>query len=303
MSSSTPGPGPGATSAAAAREQALTDQVVASLDGAADPRFREVMTALVRHLHAAAREVRLTEAEWQAAITFLTRAGQACDDRRQELVLLSDVLGISMLTVTVNQAPPGVTESTVVGPFFVADAPHVPLGGDLARGAPGTPCWVSGTVRSSDGTALAGARLDVWEADDEGLYDVQRPGGELTGRGHLLADDAGGFRFWSVRPAAYPIPDDGPVGELLAAAGRGPMRPAHVHFRISAPGHRTLTTHVFAAGDPWLGDDAVFGVKDSLVAEFVEHGPGDPPPPGGPTGTPWTSLVYDFVLAPEGAPA
>lgn len=281
----------------AGREQALTDQVVASFAAAADPRFREVMTSLVRHLHGFVRDVRLTEAEWEAAVGFLTRAGQACDGSRQEVVLLSDVLGISMLTVTVDEAPRGGTESTVLGPFFSTAAPQVPLGGDLARGASGTPCWVTGTVRSADGSRLAGARLDVWQADDDGLYDVQRAGGQPHGRGYLVADDEGGFRFWSVRPAPYPIPADGPVGELLAAAGRGPMRPAHVHFRVTAPGHRTVTTHVFAAGDPWLDADAVFGVRASLVAEFVEHTADDPAPPGGPTDAPWASLAYDFVLA------
>jgi hydroxyquinol 1,2-dioxygenase len=282
----------------AAREQALTDQVVASLGGAGDPRFREVMTSLVGHLHGFVRDVRLTEPEWEAAIAFLTRTGRTCDDKRQEFVLLSDVLGVSMLTVTVNEAPPGVTESTVFGPFFVDDAPFVPLGGDLARGASGTPCWVSGAVRSADGTPLAGARLDVWEADDDGFYDVQLAADVVQGRGYVIADDEGGFRFWSVRPAAYPIPVDGPVGDLLAAAGRGPMRPAHIHFRITAPGHRTLTTHVFASGDRWLDDDAVFGVKASLVADFVDHPTGEAPP--GAPGGPWASMSYDFVLAPEG---
>ncbi|HKT01145.1 MAG TPA: dioxygenase [Rugosimonospora sp.] len=282
------------------REQAVTDQVVASFAGAREERFRVVLGALVRHLHAAAREVRLTQDEWFAAIDFLTRTGQLCDDRRQEFVLLSDVLGLSMLTIGINaEADPVVTESTVFGPFFVAGSPRVELGADLAAGASGVPCWVEGTVRGVAGEAVAGARVEVWEADEDGFYDVQYADRRTANRGHLFTDAGGGFRFWSVRPAAYPIPADGPVGELLAAAGRGPMRPAHIHFMITARGYRRLITHVFAAGDPYLDNDAVFGVKDSLVAEFADHAPGEAPPPGGPEGGAWASLRYDFVLATE----
>ena len=281
------------------RERAVTEAVVAGFDSAGSARYREVMTSLVRHLHGFAREVRLTQSEWDTAIDFLTRAGRITDDRRQEFILLSDVLGLSMLIVGINApASAGATESTVFGPFFSADAPRVELGGDLAHGAAGTPCWVSGQVRSVDGTPLPGARIEAWEADEDGFYDVQYPDGRMQGRGWLSAGRDGGYRFWSVTPSAYPIPADGPVGELLTAAGRGPMRPAHLHFKVDAPGHRTLITHVFAAGDEYLDDDAVFGVKDSLIAEFVRHEGGTAPDGSAREGR-WDSVAFDLVLARE----
>ncbi|MFG3055471.1 dioxygenase [Kitasatospora sp. NPDC048239] len=283
---------------AARREEAVTERVLASFDQSPDPRLREVMHSLVRHLHAFARDVRLSEAEWETAIEFLTRAGHITDERRQEFILLSDVLGLSMLTVAINeQDTQGATEATVFGPFFVDDAPEAPLGGNLARGATGTPFYVSGQVRSVDGTPIDGARVDVWGADDDGYYDVQYDGDRSAGRGWLRTDPDGGYRFWTVLPAPYPIPHDGPVGDLLAAAGRGPMRPAHLHFKVAAPGHRTLITHVFVAGDPYLDRDAVFGVKDSLVVEPGHHRAG-PAPDGTHPRDNWTSMTFDLVLAP-----
>jgi maleylacetate reductase len=280
-----------------AREEAVTGEVLASFAGADAARYREIMQSLVRHLHAFAREVRLTESEWEQGIGFLTRAGHITDDRRQEFILLSDVLGLSMLTVAINApASAGATESTVVGPFFVADAPEVPLGGDIAGEAKGRPCYVSGTVQGTGGEPLPGARIEVWESDEDGFYDVQYPDGRIGGRGWLRSGPDGGYRFWSVRPAPYPIPDDGPVGALLTAAGRGPMRPAHLHFKVEAPGYRTLITHIFVAGDPYLDRDAVFGVKDSLITDFAEHPPG-PGPDGRPLDEPWTSVRFDIVLA------
>ena len=284
-----------------ARELAVTEEVVASFDGAQSARYREVMQSLVRHVHDFVRDVRLTDDEWHEAIGFLTRTGHMCDDQRQEFVLLSDVLGLSMLTVAVNEvADPAVTQTTVFGPFFVEGSPEIELGGDLAAGAVGQPCWVEGTVRGVGGEPVAGARIDVWEADGEGLYDVQYDCAVTANRGHLFADAAGSFRFWSVRPVAYPIPTDGPVGRLLAAAGRGGMRPAHIHFMIRAAGYRKLTTHLFVAGDEYLSDDAVFGVKEQLIADFVDHPAAQPPPPGGPAGSDWSSMSFDFVLAPDG---
>ena len=278
------------------REQAVTDEVVASFAGTPDPRLREIVQSLTRHLHAFARDVRLTQEEWDAGIGFVTRVGHHTDARRQEFILLSDVLGLSMLTVGINApASPGATASTVFGPFFVEDAPEVPLGGDIARGAKGTPCWVSGTVRSTGGGPIAGARIEVWEADEDGFYDVQYEGDRNAGRGRLRSGAGGEYRFWAVRPSAYGIPDDGPVGDLLAATHRGPMRPAHLHFKVDAPGHRTLITHIFAAGDPHLGSDAVFGVKESLVVEFAEHDPG-PALDGRVLDIPWTSVRFDIVL-------
>jgi hydroxyquinol 1,2-dioxygenase len=207
------------------------------------------------------------------------------------------VLGLSMQVVGINApADPRATEATVFGPFFVDDAPQVPLGGDIANGAKGTPCWVSGTVTNTTGAPIPGARIDVWEADDDGLYDVQREGTEPAGRGWLRSGPNGGYRFWSVRPSPYPIPDDGPVGDLLTATGRSPMRPAHLHIKVEAPRHRTLVTHIFAAGDPYLDSDAVFGVKDSLVVDLAVHPPGTTAPDGRTLHTPWTSVHFDIAL-------
>jgi maleylacetate reductase len=293
--------GPPATHDAAvqaAREAAVTAEVLASFAGAASPRYREVAQSLVRNLHAFAREIRLTQDEWQFGIDFLTRAGHITDDRRQEFILLSDVLGMSMLTIGIN-APvaAGATESTVVGPFFVAGAPETALGGDIANGAQGQPCYVSGTVSDTAGQPIAGARIDVWQSDEDGFYDVQYPDGRTAARGWLRTGPDGAYRFWSVHPAPYPIPDDGPVGELLTAAGRGPMRPAHLHFRVHVPGYRPLVTHIFVAGDPYLDRDAVFGVKESLIVEFTEHPPG-PAPEGRVLDGPWSRVTFDMVLAP-----
>jgi alcohol dehydrogenase class IV/protocatechuate 3,4-dioxygenase beta subunit len=280
--------------AQAAGEAAVTAEVLATFSGAPAPRYREVMQSLVRHLHAFARDVRLTESEWEQGIDFLTRAGHITDDRRQEFILLSDVLGLSMLTVAINApASAGATESTVVGPFFTDDSPEVALGGDIAGEAKGRPCYVSGTVRGTGGEPVPGARIEVWESDEDGFYDVQYPDGRIGGRGWLRSAPDGEYRFWSVRPAPYPIPDDGPVGDLLTAAGRGPMRPAHLHFKVEAPGYRTLITHIFVAGDPYLDRDAVFGVKESLITDFAEHPPGT-----GPDGRRLDSVAFDIVLAP-----
>ncbi|WP_019932079.1 iron-containing alcohol dehydrogenase [Nocardia sp. BMG111209] len=286
----------------AIREQTLTDRVVASFAGAADPRLRMLMQALTRHLHAFVREVRLGEGEWEAAIDFLTRAGHITDDRRQEFILLSDVLGASMQTITVsNPANGNATEATVFGPFFVAGSPEIPLGGDIARGAIGEPCWVEGVVTGVDGAPIPGARIEVWEADADGYYDVQYPGGALAGRGHLSTDSEGRYRFWGLTPTPYPVPHDGPVGELLAATDRSPVRAAHLHFMVTAPGFRTLVTHIFVADDPQLAiGDSVFGVKDSLIRSFDRHSAGTATPDGRDLGDrTWTRTRFDIVLAPE----
>lgn len=280
------------------REYAVTQEVLESFDDTPHPRLRQLMQSLVTHLHAFARDVRLTEPEWQYAIEFLTRAGHITDEHRQEFILLSDVLGLSMLTVAINEpAVPGVTESTVFGPFFVTSAPEIPLGGDIARGAAGRPCYVSGHARSPTGEPITDARIEVWEADDDGFYDVQYPDGRSAGRGWLTPDPQGHYRFWSVLPAPYPIPHDGPVGDLLTATHRGPMRPAHLHFMVTAPGFRTLITHIFLADDPYLDRDAVFGVKDALIVDVVEHHD-TPAPDGSHTKGGWHSIGFDLVLAP-----
>ena len=255
------------------------------------------------NLHGFAREIRLSQDEWQFGIDFLTRAGHITDDRRQEFILLSDVLGLSMLTIGINApASAGATESTVVGPFFMDGAPETPLGGDIASGAKGQPCYVSGTVTDTAGQPIAGARIDVWQSDEDGFYDVQYPDDRTAARGWLRSGPDGGYRFWSVHPAPYPIPDDGPVGDLLKAAGRGPMRPAHLHFKVTAPGFRPLVTHIFVAGDPYLDRDAVFGVKESLIVEFTEHPPGTAPE-GRALDEPWSRVTFDMVLAPAADPA
>ncbi|UGS38567.1 intradiol ring-cleavage dioxygenase [Capillimicrobium parvum] len=281
----------------------LTDAVLTSFATSGDARFRRIAESLVRHLHAFAADVQLTEEEWFAGIDFLTRTGHITDDKRQEVVLLSDVLGLSMQVIGINHRHPGgATESTVFGPFFVAGSPAFANGDDIAAGAPGQPCWMQGRVVSTDGTPIPDALIEVWQADEDGFYDVQIADLDaVRGRGHLRSADDGRFWFWSVLPEAYPIPDDGPVGDLLKAAGRSPMRPAHVHFKIDAPGYATLITHVFVEGDQYLDTDAVFGVKSSLIAPFERHEGGSATPDGRELDGPWYSMQYDMVLAP--APA
>lgn len=282
------------------REQEVTAAVLASFDNAPSQRYRQIMQSLVRHAHAFVREVRLTDAEWEQAIDFLTRAGTITDDKRQEFILASDVLGISMLTVAINApAVPGATEATVFGPFFVDGAPEVPLGGDIAAGHSGQPCWVEGTITGTDGEPVPGARIEVWEADDQGHYDVQYPDNRMSGRAHLFTDEQGRYYFWGVTPTPYPIPYDGPVGDLLTAAARGPWRPAHLHFMVTAPGYRRLVTHIFARGDEYIDRDAVFGVKDSLIVDYVEQPQDEVPPDGREISGSWARAHFDIKLAPE----
>jgi hydroxyquinol 1,2-dioxygenase len=278
----------------------LTRAVEASFDATPNPRLRELMQALTRHLHAFVSEVDLTEDEWFAAIDFLTRTGHMCDDKRQEFVLASDVMGVSMLTIGINHRHPnGATESTVFGPFFVEGSPAHENGDDLANGAPGTPCYVSGSVRAVTGEPISGALIEIWQADEDGLYDVQYANlDEARGRGHLHSDDQGRYWFWTVHPEAYPIPTDGPVGELLNATARSPMRPAHIHFMVKAPDYRTLITHVFDEADQYLDTDAVFGVRSSLLTGF-EHHEGGTAPDGREMSGPWASTEFDLILAPS----
>jgi hydroxyquinol 1,2-dioxygenase len=282
-----------------AREEALVQRVVGSFADTSDPRLREVMRAVVRHLHALVREVRLTESEWAQAISFLTEVGHLTDDRRQEFVLLSDVLGVSMQTIAVNnEVYENATEATVFGPFFVESAPRVEPGGDIAAGAPGEPCWVEGTVTDTRGEPVAGARIDVWEADADGFYDVQYADDRTAARGYLLSGNGGEYRFWAVTPTPYPIPDDGPVGRLLEATSRTPMRAPHLHFMVRADGLRTLVTHIFVSGDEHLATDSVFGVKDSLVVDFLRQPAGTPTPDGREVDGTWSRTRFDIVLAP-----
>jgi len=255
-------------------EENITGETLSRLKGTLDPRTRLISEALVRHLHAFVREVEPSQAEWAAGIDFLTRVGKMCDDKRQEFILLSDTLGVSMLVDAINhRMPQGTTETTVLGPFFVEARESFVLGANISEGVEGTPMFVSGTVRDVDGMPIARASIDVWHSDEDGFYDVQQ-GSILAMRGRFETDETGQFWFWTVRPRYYPIPADGPVGEMLAAQGRHPFRPEHIHFMISAGGFEILVTHIFAEGDPYLDSDVVFGVKSSLVAPYLEHGPG-----------------------------
>ena len=277
----------------------LTDDVVRSWSGTPDPRLREVMTSLTRHLHAFVEEVGLSQQEWERAVDYLTRVGQACDEVRQEFILLSDVLGVSMLVDEINHGTPaGATESTVLGPFHVVDSPPRALGDDISLDGVGDPVVVAGRVRDLEGRPVPGASLDVWQASADGFYDVQQPGlqPERNLRGLFTADDEGRYWFRTVLPKWYPIPDDGPVGDLLAATGRHPNRPAHVHVIAGAAGHAPLTTHVFLAGSPWLDSDAVFGVKDSLVREVLEVDDAERAAAYG-VSAPFRLLEFDVVLS------
>ena len=282
-------------------EQELVDRVVASFDNTDNPRLKQVMQSLTVHLHDFIRDVRLTEDEWNAAIEFLTQVGHITDDKRQEFVLLSDTLGASMQTIAVNnEAYKDATEATVFGPFFVDDAPEIELGGDIAFGAEGQPAWIEGTVTDTEGNPVPDARIEVWECDEDGLYDVQYTDDRMAGRAHLFSDENGQYRFWGLTPVPYPIPHDGPVGKMLQAVGRSPVRAAHLHFMVTAPGHRTLVTHIFVEGDPQLEiGDSVFGVKDSLIKKFEEQTVGTPTPDGRELAdATWARTRFDIVLAP-----
>lgn len=257
---------------------ALTTEVLARVAAAPDSRVRAISEALVRHLHAFVREIEPTIAEWEAGIAFLTETGRMCVGGRQEFVLLSDTLGVSMLVDAINhQRSPAATESTVLGPFFVEDAPEAANGADIASGAKGEPMQVAGRVIKPGGAPVVGALVETWQCDADGFYDVQRGEGPAL-RARLRTDADGRFAFRTVRPVSYPIPHDGPVGRMLEAQGRHPWRPAHIHFKLSAPGHATVVTHIFVEGDAYLASDTVFGVKSSLVRPFD----------GG--------LTHDFVL-------
>ena len=279
-------------------EERSAEVVAASFANTPDPRLRRVLTSLVGHLHAFVKDVELTEQEWGVAIDFLTRTGQMCSEVRQEFILLSDVLGVSMLVETINHRTGGTsTESTVLGPFHMVESPPRKLGEDINLDRKGTPCLVSGRVTGPDGEPLAGASVDVWQTNEDGFYDVQQPGIQPAGnlRGLFTTDDEGRFWFRSVVPRYYPIPDDGPVGQLLAATGRHPNRPAHLHFIAAADGYRPVTTHVFVADSPYLDSDAVFGVKESLIREVGEV---DDPARAAELGlaNPFRTLTFDLTL-------
>jgi hydroxyquinol 1,2-dioxygenase len=278
-------------------EKSITAAVIGRLSESGDPRFKRVMTSLIGHLHDFVREVKLTEPEWIAAIQFLTDVGRTCTDKRQEFILLSDTLGVSVLVITLNHpAGKGSAESTVLGPFYWEGAPDLPRGSNLAEGVTGEPAFYSGRVLSEDGRPLENALLDIWSGDGEGNYDMQIPGESgMKARGRIRTDAEGRYWFRSIRPTFYPVPTDGPVGLMLDKMGRHPYRPGHIHMIVSAPGHLPVTTHLFVAGSKYLDSDAVFGMKESLVAQF------DRRPPGlGPGGelvdTAFYTVNYDFRL-------
>ena len=297
----------------------LTQAVLQRLEGAGDARFAQVMRSLITHLHAFIREVDLQPHEWMQGIEFLTATGQACTDRRQEFILLSDTLGASMMVVILEQLRAAAgrrsgqateatelseinepTHATVQGPFYWEGAPELPLGADVAQGARGEPTFYSGRVTDTEGRPLAGALLDIWSGDGEGVYDMQVEGAGMAARGRIRTDHEGRYWFWSIRPSYYPIPVDGPVGRMLDAMGRHPNRPGHIHMMVSAPDHVPVTTHLFVAGSPYIESDAVFGVRPRLIVDFEAH-PAGRAPDGQLRETPYWSAHYDFRLEPRHA--
>ena len=286
--------------------QGITDAVIGRMAECQDPRFKQVMTALVKHAHAFAREVDLTPDEWMAGIQFLTATGQKCDEKRQEFILLSDTLGLSMLVVALEQArgaraladKPGEkpTEATVQGPFFWPGAPKHELGDDIGEGQ-GEPTLYHGRVTDTSGRPIANCEVDVWSGDDKGFYDMQK-GDSMSLRAQFRTDQDGNYRFWSIKPTFYPVPGDGPVGAMLGRMGRHLNRPGHMHMMLNAPGHERLVTHIFVKDSPYLDSDAVFGVRNSLVVDFPKHSPGQAPD-GRAMDKPFYTAKYDFRLVPS----
>jgi protocatechuate 3,4-dioxygenase beta subunit len=281
-------------------ESNITGAVIESFRQTPNARLKQIMMGLADHLHRLVSEVELKPEEWACAIEFLTRTGKMCSDKRQEFILLSDTLGVSMLVDALSHgALEGATASTVLGPFFVQGSPSLPHGADISRGLPGEALFVDGRVTSVDGRPIMGAKVDVWQSDADGYYDVQRADlHEATLRATFTSGADGCFNFWSIMPRYYPIPDDGPVGEMLRATGRHPNRPAHIHFKIGGSGFETLVTHIFDAESPYLDGDAVFGVKNSLIAEFSRER-ASVGPDGKPMPKLWRKLSYHFGLKPQ----
>jgi hydroxyquinol 1,2-dioxygenase len=282
-------------------EDNITDLAVERWGTAKDPRLAEILTSLVRHLHGFAREVRLTEDEWMAAVQWLNRTGQISDEKRQEFILASDVLGLSMLVVQMNhRLDPDATPNTVLGPFHIDGSPPLPFGADMSEGVAGTPLFVHGTVRDVSGAPVGGALLDVWQADGDGMYESQLEVDEARLRAKYSSREDGTYCVRTVAPLGYAIPMDGPVGELVGATEISHFRPAHVHFLIDVPGYEPLITHLFQEGAEYLDSDVVFGTKEELVVAFEQREAG-PTPDGGAIDGPWLSAEYDFVLQRRGA--
>ena len=278
-------------------EEQITQNVLDTMAQAANPRLKEVMTSLISHLHTFMREVELTQEEWAQGIQFLTRTGHMCDDKRQEFILLSDITGVTMLVDAINhRLSDGATESTIFGPFYREGAQELPMGATISKDGRGEPVVVMGRVLSTDGSPIPNALLDVWETDENGLYEQQDPEQpDMNLRGKFRSDREGRYCFVGIKPVSYSIPDDGPVGQLLRALGRHPFRPAHIHLLISADGFVPVTTHLFVKGDAYLDSDAVFGTKDSLVVDFMRHDSAEEAAryhiP-----VPYYKVEYDFIL-------
>jgi protocatechuate 3,4-dioxygenase beta subunit len=286
-------------------EDDITAEVLQRFAQTPEPRLRQIMLGLIKHLHAFVKEVELTEAEWFQAIEILTEAGRMCSDKRQEFILFSDTLGVSMVVDLIShRKPDGATESTVFGPFHRLGAPEMPAGGNIAHlDRTGAPAFVSGRVLDLQGKPIGGALLDVWQAQSSGLYDSQDEslGGGMHMRGKFRTDAEGRYLVRTVRPVHYPIPSDGPVGRMLRATGLHPWRPAHIHFVVSAEGYEPVTTHIFDHGDEYLGSDAVFAVKDSLVCDFVEHDLAEGEAARLGVRPPYYTVAFDFHLKPAAA--
>lgn len=279
-------------------EENSVDVVTGRNANAQSERLKQVMEVITRKLHEAVKELEPTQDEWMEAILFLTRTGQMCNEWRQEFILLSDVLGVSMLVDAINnRKPSGASESTVLGPFHVADAPELPMGANICLDAKGEDMVISGRILDTEGKPIANAVIDVWQANDEGFYDVQQKGvqPDFNLRGVFRTGPDGSYWFRAVKPKFYPIPDDGPVGQLLGKLGRHPYRPAHLHYIIKADGYETLITHIFDPDDPYINSDAVFGVKESLLAEFVRQKDAQRAADYGFTEEFW-EVKHDFVL-------
>jgi hydroxyquinol 1,2-dioxygenase len=280
-------------------EDDITAEVLRRFDSTPDPRLKQIIQSLVKHVHMFVKDVQLTEAEWFEGVRFLTETGQKCDDRRQEFILLSDTTGVSMVVDLIsNRKPVGATESTVFGPFYRPGADELPAGANMAAAdAKGTPAIISGRVLDTSGAPIAGALLDTWQANSEGFYDSQLSTHDtLQMRGKYRTDKDGRFLIHTTRPVAYQIPTDGPVGRMLKATNRHGWRPAHVHFVVSADGYEPVTTHIFDSIDPYLAGDAVFGVKDSLKVDFKEHSTQDEVAKGLGVAAPYVTAEFDFVL-------
>jgi len=283
-------------------ENDITAEVLARFSATSDPRLRQIMLSLISHLHAFVKEVELTEAEWFQAIEILTEAGKMCSDKRQEFILFSDTLGVSMVVDLIDhRKPEGATESTVFGPFHRLGAPEMPAGGNIAhRDTSGVPTLVSGRVLDLDGRPVAGAVLDVWQTQTNGLYDAQDEQPDaLHMRGKFRSDAEGRYLIRTVLPVNYPIPSDGPVGAMLKATGRHPWRPAHIHFVVSADGYEPVTTHIFDRTDPYLASDAVFAVKNSLICDFVRHEAAEPQASRLGIAPPYCTTEFEFRLTPS----